>query len=256
MSYVDDRSLLERAQHGDRRARERLVVRHLDEVRSIARRYRNLGLSVDDLEQEGAIGLLDSIDQYDASRGPEFDAYARFRVRRAIRNALTDKSRLIRLPKQIIERRRALDRADAQLTDANGMHPSAGELAEATGLPPDAVTELRGLVPVVVSLDQVATPDGSTLEALVADGASPNPELDASKREETALVDHAVAELPERQREIVSRHYGLGCEPEEIADVAAELHLSQQRARTIERDALFALRDRLERQLGRPPVRR
>src|SRR5690349_3472878 len=182
MSYPDERRLLERAQHGDRRARERLVVRHLDEVRSIARRYRNLGLSVDDLEQEGAIGLLDSIDQYDASRGPEFDAYARFRVRRAIRNALTDKSRLIRLPKQIIERRRALDRADAQLTDANGMHPSAGELAEATGLPPEAVTELRGLVPVVVSLDQVATPDGSTLEAFVADGASPNPELDASKR--------------------------------------------------------------------------
>ena len=251
MPYPDDRSLLQRAQHGDRRARERLVARHLDDVRSIARRYRNLGLSVDDLEQEGAIGLLDSIDHYDASRGPEFDAYARFRVRRAIRNALTDKSRLIRLPKQVVERRRALDRADARLTDVNGTHPSPVALAEVTNLAPEAVTELRDLVPVVVSLDQVALPDGSTLEALVADDASPDPETDATKREETELVDRAVSELPARQREIVSRHFGLGREPEEIAEVAAELHLSQQRARTIERDALFALRDRLEPKLGR-----
>lgn len=251
MSHPDDRSLLQRAQHGDRRARERLVVRHLDDVRSIARRYRNLGLPVDDLVQEGALGLLDSIDQYDASRGPEFDTYARFRVRRAIRNALTDKSRVIRLPKQIVERRRALDRADARLTDVNGTHPSPVELAEVTGIAPDAVTEARDHVPVLVSLDQVALPDGSTLEALVADAGSPDPEVDASKREETELVDRAVAELPARQREIVSRHYGLGREPEEMAEVAAELHLSQQRARTIERDALFTLRDRLERQL--PP---
>lgn len=251
MSHPDDRSLLQRARRGDRGARERLVVRHLDDVRSIARRYRNLGLSIDDLEQEGAIGLLESIDQYDAARGPEFDVYARFRVRRAIRNALTDKSRLIRLPKQIVERRRAVDRAEARLTDPNGHHPSVVELGEVTGLAPEAVVELRDLVPAVVSLDQVALPDGSTLEALVADVASPDPELDALKHEEAELVDRAVSELPARQREIVCRHYGLGREAEKITDVAAELHLSPQRARTIERDALFQLRDRLERRLTR-----
>ena len=143
VSELDDRSLVQRAQHGDRHARERLVVRHLDEVRSIARRYRNLGLPVDDLVQEGALGLLDSIDQFDASRGPAFDVYARFRIRRAIRNALTAKSRVIRLPKQIVERRRALDRADARLTDGNGTHPSTARLAEVTGLAPDVVTEVR-----------------------------------------------------------------------------------------------------------------
>lgn len=251
MTHPDDRSLLQRAQHGDRRARERLVVRHLADVRAIARRYRDLGLPLDDLVQEGALGLLDSIDQYDAARGPEFDAYARFRVRRAIRNALTDKSRLIRLPKQVVERRRALDRADAHLTDARGIHPSRADLAEATGLALDAVQEARDLVPVVVSLDQVALPDGSALESLVADDASPDPEVDAADREETELVDRAVAELPGRQREIVSRHFGLGREPEEIAEVAAELHLSQQRTRTIERDALFTLRARLEGKLSR-----
>src|SRR5262249_58666830 len=120
---------LQRAQRGDRRARERLVARHLDDVRSIARRYRNLGLPIDDLVQEGALGLLDSIDQYDATRGPEFEAYARFRVRRAIRNALTDKSRLIRLPKQIVERRRGLGPPALRPPPARGVPPAAAHLS-------------------------------------------------------------------------------------------------------------------------------
>jgi RNA polymerase sigma factor (sigma-70 family) len=132
-----------------------------------------------------------------------------------------------------------------------GIHPSPAELGEVTGLAPEAVTEARELVPVVLSLDQVALPDGSPLEALVADDESPDPEADAADREEVELVDQAVAELPDRQREIVSRHFGLGRDPEEMSDVAAELHLSQQRARTIERDALFTLRNRLERDLAR-----
>jgi RNA polymerase sigma factor (sigma-70 family) len=95
MSQRDDRNLLHRAQQGDRSARERLVVQHLDDVRSIAGRYRNLGLGVDDLVQEGSLGLLDAIDHYDETRGLAFDVYARFRIRRAVRSALTDTSRLI-----------------------------------------------------------------------------------------------------------------------------------------------------------------
>jgi RNA polymerase primary sigma factor len=68
-------------------------------VRSLAARYRDIGLPFDDLVQEGSLGLLEAIDGYDAGRGTDFETYARFRVRRAIRNALTEKSRLIRLPK-------------------------------------------------------------------------------------------------------------------------------------------------------------
>jgi RNA polymerase sigma factor (sigma-70 family) len=246
MSRCDDRSLLHRAQHGDRSARERLVVQHLDDVRSIASRYRNLGLVVDDLVQEGSLGLLDAIDHYDETRGTAFDAYARFRIRRSIRNALTDTSRLIRLPKQLVERIRALDRIDARLTDANGRHPSSARLAEESGLSVAVVRETRALVPVVVSLDQPQLPDGSPLESQIVDEQSPDPLAGATGREETVLIDRAVEQLPPRQREILSRHFGVGCEPEEVPELAADLHLSEQRVRTIERDALYALRDRLD----------
>jgi len=87
--------LFEAARRGDRRARERLVAEHLAIVRSIALRYRNLGVSVDDLTQEGALGLLEAIDRYEPARSSDFESYARFRIRRAIRNALTEQSRLI-----------------------------------------------------------------------------------------------------------------------------------------------------------------
>jgi RNA polymerase primary sigma factor len=241
------RKLLRAARRGDRRARERLVISHLGLVRSVASRYRELGLPFDDLVQEGSLGLLDAIDRYDACRGPEFNSYARFRVRRAIRNALTDQARLIRLPKQVVERRRAIDRAEATLTaSAAGRAPTPTQLAAATGLPVAAVLEARsaGLAP--ISLDEPALPDGSPLESLIADPAAIDPELDALDRNRTELLNAALEKLPERQRQVVSRQWGLNGAPDSTAALAAEFKLSPRRTQTIGRDALYELRAALE----------
>ena len=137
------RSLLRAAQAGDRGAREQLVTSSLGLVRSVASRYRDLGLPFDDLVQEGALGLLDAIDHYDPDRGACFETYSRFRIRRAIRNALTEKSRLIRLPKQVVERRRAIERAEARLTAAAGRTATTAEIAALTGLPQEAIRAVR-----------------------------------------------------------------------------------------------------------------
>src|SRR6266571_8655456 len=98
MSIAEDGAVLEAA---TRRARDAFVAEHLSLVRSVAAHYRNLGLPFDDLVQEGSIGLLEAIDCYDPTGGADFETYARFRVRRAIRNALTEKSRVIRLPNRL-----------------------------------------------------------------------------------------------------------------------------------------------------------
>jgi RNA polymerase primary sigma factor len=246
MSRSEDTQLVQAARSGDRRARETLVAENLVAVRSLAAHYRDLGLPLDDLVQEGSVGLLEAIAEYDAARGADFATYARFRIRRAIRNALTEKSRLIRLPKQVVERRRAIERADAGLTAARGHAPTVQELAAAVGLPSATVAETRSLAGVPISLDQSVLPDGSTLETVVADATALDPAVEAVEHEQAELIDLAVGDLPARQREIVTRHFGLGRPPEEIAQVASALHLSQQRTRTIERDALYALRDRLE----------
>jgi RNA polymerase primary sigma factor len=246
MTIAEDATVLEAARRGDSRAREQLVAKHLGLIRSVAAHYRNLGLPFDDLVQEGSVGLLEAIDLYDPARGADFETYARFRARRAIRNALTEKSRLIRLPKQIVERRRAVERTEARLAAAEGHVPTAQQVAFALGLPQSVVLEIHGVPGVSVSLDQSILTDGSTLETVVADAGAPDPEVEVIEHEQAELVDAALAALPRRQREIISRHFGFGGTAEEITEVAGALHLSQQRTRAIERDGLYALRDRLE----------
>src|SRR5690348_2190853 len=123
----------------DRRARERFVEEHLPAVRAVAAHYGGLNVPIDDLVQEGCIGLLDAIRTFDPSRGVDFESFARFHVRCAIRDALTQTSRLIRLPKRVVERRRAIDRTEAELAAVEGHVPSEVEIAGALGLPPDVV---------------------------------------------------------------------------------------------------------------------
>lgn len=240
------RKLLRAARRGDRGARARLVDCHLPLVRAVASRYRDYGLPLEDLVQEGSIGLLDAIDHFDPCRGPTFEPYARFRVRRAIRNALTDQARLIRLPKQIVERRRALDGAEARLAAA-GQRPTPADLAAATGLSVTAVLEARTAVLPPVSLDEPILPDGSALESLVADPAATDPAVDTLEHEQGDLLGGALARLPERQRQVVSAQWGLNGAPSTNAtELARELKLSPRRTQTIGQDALHNLRRDLE----------
>ena len=237
------RRLVRDAQSGDRRSREQVVTSYLGLVRSVASRYRNLGMPFDDLVQEGSVGLLEAIDGFDPSRGTPFDGYARFRIRRAIRNALTDQARLIRLPKQIVQRRRAIDDAEARLAaEAAGRPATPVQLAAATGLSIDAVESARsaGLAP--LSLDEPLLPDGSSLANVVADSRAADPELSALEHEQTELLKAALDELPNRQRYILNHRWGISGEPVAIADLAAELDLSPRRTQTIGRDALYELK--------------
>jgi RNA polymerase primary sigma factor len=243
---IRERKLLRAARRGDRGARDRLVASHLGLVRAVAARYRDLGLPFDDLVQEGSIGLLDAIDRYDPGRQTDFETFARFRVRRAIRNALTDQARLVRLPKQVVARRRTLTRLDAQLTAANGRAPTLAELAAASGFSPRAVTAARTAAITSSSLEGSVASGGFRLDDVIADAASPNPEREALDVERAQLVRGAVAELSPRQRAVVTRHFGLDGSEVKLAALACELHVSERRARTIERDALHELQAALE----------
>jgi RNA polymerase primary sigma factor len=247
-----DRERIDAARRGDIAARERLVGSHLPMVRRVAAAYRGFGLPYEDLVQEGSIGLLEAIDRFDESRGLDFESYARFRIRRSIRNALTEKARLIRLPKQIVERRRAIERAELRLRAAGAAAPTPAAIAASLGMAEPAIREARAAPVAGVSLEAAILPDGSPLEALIADEDAPDPQVETAAHEREELVDSAVAALPPRQREIVARHFGLGCEAERLGAVAESLHLSPQRTRTIERGALYALRESLENELVAP----
>jgi RNA polymerase sigma factor (sigma-70 family) len=232
--------LLDAARRGDLRARDRLVVSQLGLVRSVASRYGGLGLEYDDLVQEGSLGLLDAIERYDASRGVPFERFARFRVRRAILDALTTEGRAIRLPKHVVERRRLLERTEVRLLAGSGRTPTAEQLAEASSLPLRVVLELRRPAVVAVPLEGPSRTGVSPLEKLT-DVSAPDPEHEALSREQVEATRHALSTLSPRRRDVISRRFGLVGEEVPIADLARELHLSERRTRTIEKDALREL---------------
>ena len=241
------RSLVRAAQSGDHTARERLVASTLGLVRSIASHYRDLGLPLDDLVQEGALGLLDAIDRFDPDRGASFETYSRFRIRKAIQNALTDKGRLIRLPKQVVERRRAIERAEMKLTAAAaGRAPATAEIAAATGLSVAAVRAARSAELAPVSLDAPVLPDGSPLTGVIADPHAADPEIITLDQERTRQLTVALAGLSERQRQVVRCRWGIGETAISNGVLATKLELSPRRTQTIGRDALYELRKTLD----------
>jgi RNA polymerase sigma factor (sigma-70 family) len=221
---------------------------YLGLVRGIASRYQGYGLPFDDLVQEGSLGLLEAIDRYEPSRGLDFPAYARFRVRRAIRNALTDEARIIRLPRHIVDRQRLLSRTEAELAAAGNRMPSPDELAAATGLPVDSVAEARNAAAVRLSLDVPATVGGAAPESMIADDTALDPELEAIGHERADRLASAVAALPPQRRHVIEQTFGLGGEARGVREVAASLHITPQRARSVANAAL----SELHRTLARP----
>jgi RNA polymerase sigma factor (sigma-70 family) len=235
--------LAARARRGDHVARTALVEEHMGLVRSVAFRYRNLGLPVDDLVQEGAIGLLAAVDDYDSTRGASFSTYAFWRVRAAVTHAVTAHGQLIRLPRPVLERRRHVARTREHLAAA-GREPSVTELARATKLRPAEVAE--ALAPsAVASLDE-QTADGSALVDLVAADTEASPEAQLVRGEEVTALRGAVRRLRGPKRMIVSRHFGLAGTTETLTDIADDLHLSPERTRALKDEALRDLAVEIE----------
>jgi RNA polymerase nonessential primary-like sigma factor len=237
------RRLAARARRGDRAARAALVDEHMGLVRSIALRYRDLGLPTDDLVQEGAIGLLTAIDEYDPERGTSFSTYAYWRIRAAITHALTARSSLVRVPRPVRERRRQVAAAHDRVS-AEGGAPTVQRLASATGLPAEAVAE--ALAPIAVgSLDRPlheSAPDS----ALLAHDPMADPETAVLARERTRTIVKALRRLRPHKRAILSRHFGIQAEPETLTEIAADLQLSPERTRALKDEALRELAAELE----------
>lgn len=239
--------LAARARRGDRAARAALLEEHMGLVRSVAFRYRDLGLPDDDLVQEGAIGVLTAIDDYDPSRGASFSTYAFWRVRASITHALTAHGQLIRVPRPVLEHRRDVARARERLSVA-GREPTVSELAKATELSTREV--LEALAPArVASLDQPAG-DGTKLGELLTVDAAATPAAQAVDREQAHALRSALIGLNGRKRTIVDRHFGLTGSPETLSDIAGDLHLSAERTRALKDEALHELAAELEPVVG------
>lgn len=248
----EERELARLVSEGDESARNTLIEANLRLVVAMARRYQGLGLPFPDLVQEGTVGLIQAVDRFDWRRGRRFSTYAAWWIRQAIRRALTNDSRTIRLPSRLVAKQLATRRAAAALEARLGRTPTAAEIALATGFDVDAVALAERAPLAAASLNEpVGSDEGSAqLVDLLPDATAPDPVDEAEEAARAAALRAAVAELRAREREIVVNHFGLDCEPHTLDQIAHDLHLAPERVRQIEQHALATLARQLETQDG------
>ena len=244
MARIDELSLIRRAQAGDGPALERLIDAHIRLVYKISRRYRCRTYSLDDLVQEGVVGLISAIQRFDAGRRCRLSTYAVHWIRQAIARAVEQNDRLIHVPMHTHAEVRRVSGIREDLSQVLGRSPTDVEIADATDLSEERVTQLLGLTQDAVSLEcAVGSEQDGCLLDLTEDPDVPDPEenvLSGLYRQEVRrMLDH----LRPRERQILEERYGFGGKtPQTLDELSRSLRISRERVRQIETAAIRKLR--------------
>jgi RNA polymerase primary sigma factor len=241
---AERREQLQQAIERGRAAREHLIRANMRLVLSVARRYYGYGLPLLDLIQEGNIGLMRAIRNYDYRRGFKFSTYATWWIRQAITRALAEQGRTIRLPVYMSDQVNRMAREQRRLLQELGREPNVDELAQALQLTPDAVEQMIRSAQQPLSLQ---TPVGEDAEEelgdVISDASSPGPEEAVMQILSDEDMQRRLSELPPRELQALQLRYGLtGEAPLTLQEVGRRMGITRERARQLETQALGRLR--------------
>lgn len=229
---------------GDENAREVMITSNLRLVVTIARNYINLGLPLLDLISEGNIGLVKAVERFDPLKGAKLSSYAAWWIRQAIKRALDNQSRLIRLPVHHRQKLMKMHRVASLMSEDLGREPTDDELGEELGLNGEKVSKLSAVAGTPASLDAPIDDDGVTeLGESVADETAQTPFETLRDQDLHGKLGDLLHILSEREKRIVREHFGLeGGKRQTLEEIGASFGITRERIRQIESAALKKLR--------------
>ena len=244
LAAAEEQELARRIQAGDEEAVKRLVEANLRFVVSYCKRYRGLGLSFLDLIHEGTLGLMEAARRFDPDRNVKFISYAVWWVRQAIFQALSEQHRIFRLPQKLSGQVSKVGSARSSLTAELDRAPTTAELAQKTDLSEHEVENALKVAGDDLSLSSAIGEDG-TLELgdTIEQDTVPSVERQLMRSSFEEQIRSLVAELDEKERQVISMRFGLdGDEPRTLQEIGEALKLSRERIRQIESKAKEKLR--------------
>ena len=233
---------------GSHEARDRMVRANLRLVVNIARGYTGKGLSLQDLIEEGNLGLLRAVEGFDPSMGTRFSTYASYWIKQSIKRSLINSAKTIRIPAYMVEILSKWRRASARLTEELGRSPTPEEVARMLGLPRKKLPIIKKAILIYNLTPQTdQSESGWSLGEMIMDDRSRGPDEELVDNDNLKFVMGQLEVMEPREAAVLRMRFGIGdYAPQTLKEIGETLGLTRERVRQIETDALTRLAEAIE----------